>query len=86
MDEYWRAFAACLAEATSLIDAPHFTLAVADRARPTIRGPLCCYEPYHLRSHLPAFEEFPFRLHGVVDKRGHPTCADPVGRILVVRR
>jgi hypothetical protein len=71
--EYWRAFIACLAEATSLIDAPHFTLAVAGGAKPTIRERVYCYELYHhLRSRLPSIEEFPFRRHGEVDKRGHP--------------
>jgi hypothetical protein len=73
MDEYWNAFIGCFVEATARIGEPHFSLAVAGRATPAIRERVYCYELYHqVRGLLDARANFPFALHGEVDKRGHP--------------
>src|SRR5436190_20472926 len=77
MDQYWAVLLESFAVATSNIGEPHFSLAVAGRAEPAIRERMYCYELYHqLRRLLQGRVDFPFALHGEVDKRGHPVLGE----------
>jgi hypothetical protein len=80
MDQYWQAFNAALLAATARLDERYFRLAVTGQAQPAVRERAYCYELYHqLRLALPNHDEFPFALHGEVDKRGHPALTEAVG-------
>lgn len=63
-------FIQCLREAIKNVDAHYFQLPIAGDD-PTYRERVYCYELYHqLRCILGS--GFPYKLHGEVDKRGHP--------------
>jgi hypothetical protein len=80
MDQHWTQFVEALLEATELLEGRYFQLAVAGQMRPAVRERAYCYELYHqLRLALPDEADFPFALHGEVDKRGHPLLDQVLG-------
>jgi len=61
----------CLRKAIKNMDAHYFQLPVAGSDEPIYRERVYCYELYHqLRCALG--DDFPYKLHGEVDKVGHP--------------
>jgi|APMI01.1.fsa_nt_gi hypothetical protein len=80
MDEYWRILTGAISKATANVSVEYFRLAIAGSAAPVVRERAYCYELFHqLREALPEASEFPFVLHGEVDKRGHPLIGAAVG-------
>jgi hypothetical protein len=64
-------FMKCLMKAIENMDAHYFQLPVAGSDKPIYRERVYCYELYHqLRCALG--NDFPYKLHGEVDKAGHP--------------
>ena len=71
-------FVECLKEAAAKMEEHYFRLPVAGAQKPMIRERVYCYELYHqLRLALP--DDFPYKLHGEVDKISHPNLERSLG-------
>ena len=69
MEHYWSIFYDALIQSISEIDSVHFRVSRYE-GELVLRERAYCYELYHqLRIHLG--DDFPFTLHGEIDKRGH---------------
>jgi len=70
-EEHFQQFMKCLIKAIKNIDAHYLQLPFSGSDEPIYRERVYCYELYHqLRCVLGDF--FPYKLHGEVDKAGHP--------------
>jgi len=70
-EQNFQQFMKCLMKAIENMDAHYFQLPVAGSDEPIYRERVYCYELYHhLRCALG--DVFPYKLHGEVDKTGHP--------------
>ena len=70
-DQCFKQFFEFLMKAAQNIDSHYFQLPVADSDEPIYRERVYCYELFHqLRCELG--DGFPYKLHGEVDKAGHP--------------
>jgi len=77
MNKDWEVFSEILFESIADIRKEYFEI---ERYRdiPTLRERVYCYELYHqLRRRLP--EDFPYLLHGEIDKSGHDWIAELFG-------
>lgn len=80
MENYWNILEQSLVRATQAMDRQSFGLERSGHDIAILRERVYCYELYHrLRLCLPDGEEFPFVLHGEVDKRGHHLLESLVG-------
>jgi hypothetical protein len=71
IEQDFKYFLECLIKATRKMDSHYFQLPVAQGDEPIYRERVYCYELYHqLRCILE--NNFPYKLHGEVDKGGHP--------------
>lgn len=77
MNEHYESFRRVLLRAASAISPQYFRLAIAGRNGEAVRERVYCYELYHqLRCILSDQQDFPFVLHGEVNKRGHDLYGD----------
>jgi hypothetical protein len=71
-------FIDCLKKAGAKIEQHYFQLPVAGKEEPIYRERVYCYELYHqLRNALG--DDFPYKLDGEVDKKGHPVIRLTLG-------
>ena len=78
MNKDWKIFFDSLLESIRKIDENYF-LVERFKDIPVYRERAYCYELYHqLRSLLP--KEFPYTLHGELDKRGHHIMKEKLGK------
>ncbi len=69
--KYFQQFLECLINAIKKMDTHYFKFSVAGSDEPIFRERVYCYELFHqLRCALG--DDFPYKLHGEVDKAKHP--------------
>lgn len=70
-EQNFQQFMKCLMKAIENVDAHYFQLPVAGSDEPIYRERVYCYELYHQLC-CALGDDFPYKLHGEVDKVGHP--------------
>ena len=74
-EQDFQQFLKCLMKAIQNIDAHYFKLPVAENGELIYRERVYCYELYH-QLRLLLGDDFPYKLHGEVDKANHPIIKD----------